>query len=108
MTLTMLVGAVEISFRAVERMAESISKMTSWSPIYLAKVTASCMAFASASRGPNGSGMHLLRAATIDPSWSRTATPIPIDLETAKTVASVLILYHGKFGEVHCISAGSL
>ena len=49
---------------------------------------------ASASSGPSGSGMHLLRAANTEPSWSRTTMPIPTDLVTEKTAASVLILYH--------------
>ena len=108
MTLSMLVGAVDISFRALKIMAEFFSKMTSWSPISLENETASCMAFASASRGPNDSGMHLLRAITTEPSWSHTTTPIPTDLEMEKTMASMLILYHGKSSGTHRVSVGSL
>ena len=108
MMLSMLVGAVDISFRASKIMAGSVSKMISWSPISLAKETTSCMAFALASRGPNGSGMCLLRAATTEPSWSHTTTLIPINLETEKIAALVLILYHKKSGRIHRVFVDSL
>ena len=108
MTLSMLVGAVDISFRALKIMAKFVSKMKSWSPISLANETTLCIAFASASRGPNDSGMRLLRAVTTEPSWSHTITPIPTDLEMEKTMASMLILYHGKSSGTHRVSAGSL
>ena len=108
MTLSMLVGAVDISFRAFKIVVEFVSKMTSWSRISLAKEIASCMAFALASRGPNGSGMRLLRAAKTEPSWSHTTTPTPTNLEAEKTAASVLISYHGKSSGIHLVSAGSL
>ena len=54
--------------RALLMMVESVSKITSCSPISLAKETASSMAFASASRGPNGSDKHSLKAAMTAPS----------------------------------------
>ena len=91
----MQAGVVNVSVRAPKIVVESVSKMTSCSPISLAKETASSMALASASSGPSGSGMHLLRAANTEPSWSRTTTPIPTDLVTEKTAASVLIFYPG-------------
>ena len=91
MTLSMLVGAVDISFRALKIMAKFVSKMKSWSPISLANETTLCIAFASASRGPNDSGMRLLRAVTTEPSWSHTTTPIPTDLEMERTMVSMLI-----------------
>ena len=95
MMLSMLASVVDVSVRAPKIVVESVSKMTSCSPISLAKETASSMALASASSGPNGSGMHLHRAANTKSSWSRTTTPSPTDLVTEKTAASVLIFYPG-------------
>ena len=92
--LSMETGAMVVPVRALLMMVEPVSKIISCSPISLAKETASSMALASASSGPSGSGMHLLRAANTKPSWSRPTTPIPTDLVTEKTAASVLILYH--------------
>ena len=70
-------GAVDEPVRAPKMIDELVSKITSYSPMSRAKWVASSMALASAARGPSGSGMHLLRVASIEPSWSRTTTPIP-------------------------------
>ena len=49
-------------------MVEYVLKITSCSPISLAKETTSSMAFTSAFRGPGERGKRLLKAAITDPS----------------------------------------
>ena len=61
------IGALVGSASAWHTIRESDSKMMSYSPMSLANIVASSKAFASASKGPKGSGMRLLMAATTEP-----------------------------------------
>ena len=87
---------------------ESVSKMTSLTPVSNAKIVASSNALASASKGPKGRGRRLLKAAMTDPTWSWMITSTPIMLRWEKTAASTLTLYQGNVGGTQRPSLASL
>ena len=85
-------GAVDEPVRAPKMIDELVSKITSYSPMSRVKWVASSMALASAARGPSGSGMHLLRVASIEPSWSYTMDNL------AGSTVCLHVLYAEAFG----------
>ena len=87
---------------------ESDSKMTSLTLKSHAKIVASSIAFAFASKGSIGRGRHLLKAAMTDPMWSLMITPTLIMLSWEKTAVSMLTLYQGNVGGTQWPSMASL
>lgn len=75
---------------AWQTVVESDAKMTSLTPMSYAKIVASSITLASASKGSNKRGRCLLRAAMTDLTWSRMITTTPIMPSWEKTTASTL------------------
>ena len=104
-SITVAGGKVEPEW-AVKITRELVSKITSCTPTSHENKTATSMAFASASKGPNGRCRCWLRAAMIVPAWSRITVPMPTELRFLKIDASVFILNHGFEGGTEWVFDG--